>query len=325
MTTGDGGHGHGHQNGAVATEVTIGRARVVTVSSRAASGVYTDTGGPIIVERLAALGFDVDGPVVVADGAPVERALREAVQASYDVVVTTGGTGISPTDATSTMTRRVLDREVPGIAEAIRAAGREKVPTADLSCALAGIAGRTLVVNLPGSAGGVRDGMAVLAGLLPHAVEQLRGADHSRPDVDAHGDVVRSMVTEQPIFADEHAALVSRRTTGAVVSFAGIVRDHDGGRRVEALEYVGHPSAGDVLAEVAAEAAVRPGVEALTVSHRLGTLGVGDVALAAAVSGAHRGEAFAACAWLVDEVKHRLPVWKRQVFTDGEEEWVNCP
>jgi molybdenum cofactor synthesis domain-containing protein len=312
--------------------VTTGRARVVTVSSRAASGVYADTGGPIIAEQLSALGFATDGPVVVADGEPVQRALREAVEASYDVVVTTGGTGISPTDATEEMTRRVLDREVPGIAEAIRAAGRAKIATADLSRGLAGIGGRTLVVNLPGSAGGVRDGMAVLADLLPHAVEQLRGADHGdgghahhAADEHSPGTVARVKVTEEPIAAEQHASAVDRRTTGAVVSFAGVVRDHDGGREVRSLEYVGHPSAESVLREVAEDAARLAGVQVLAVSHRIGRLQVGDVALAAAVSCAHRGEAFAACGWLVDEVKRRLPVWKRQIFADGDDDWVNCP
>lgn len=155
-----------------------GRALVVTVSDRAAAGVYTDRGGPLLVEGLAAMGLAADGPRVVPDGEPVEAALREAVAAGYDVVLTTGGTGISPTDLTPEMTARVIDRPVPGIAEAVRAAGREAVPTAALSRGLAGLAGTTLVVNLPGSTGGVRDGLAVLAPLLPHAVAQVRGGDH---------------------------------------------------------------------------------------------------------------------------------------------------
>lgn len=155
-----------------------GRARVITVSNRASAGVYADTTGPLIVEALREWGFEVEPPVVVPDGDPVEAALREATGGSYDVVVTTGGTGVSPTDRTPEMTARVVDREVPGIAEAIRARGREQVPTADLSRGIAGVAGRTLVVNLPGSTGGVKDGLAVLAALVPHAVDQLRGGDH---------------------------------------------------------------------------------------------------------------------------------------------------
>jgi molybdopterin synthase catalytic subunit len=103
------------------------------------------------------------------------------------------------------------------------------------------------------------------------------------------------------------------------------VRGHDGGRSVTELEYVGHPTAPDLIAEIAAEFAARPDVQAVAVSHRVGLLAIGDVALACAVSAAHRGQAFAACAELVDEVKARLPIWKRQVFTDGEEEWVACP
>jgi molybdenum cofactor synthesis domain-containing protein len=155
------------------------RALVVTASNRAAAGVYEDRGGPVLVEGLLAMGFAVDGPVVVPDGEPVEEALRSAVAAGYDVVLTTGGTGLSPTDRTPEATSHVVERPVPGIAEAVRAYGvRQGVPTAALSRGIAGLVRSTLIVNLPGSPGGCRDGIAVLSQLLPHAVAQVRGADH---------------------------------------------------------------------------------------------------------------------------------------------------
>jgi molybdenum cofactor synthesis domain-containing protein len=156
------------------------RAMAVTVSNRASAGVYEDTSGPVLVARLRELGFSVDGPVVIPDGDRVEEVLRDAVSQGYDAVITSGGTGLTPLDLTPEMTRRVIEREVPGIAEAIRQAGRDKVPTAILSRGLAGVAGRTLIVNLPGSRGGVKDGMDVLADVLRHAVDQIGGGDHPR-------------------------------------------------------------------------------------------------------------------------------------------------
>lgn len=139
------------------------------------------------------------------------------------------------------------------------------------------------------------------------------------------GRVTLVEVTTAPLDLAAHEAAVADRRAGAVVSFQGVVRDHDHGRAVTRLEYEGHPSAADVLRAVAAEIAADPAVYAVAVSHRLGPLAIGDAALVAAVSTAHRAEAFAACARLVDEVKARLPVWKRQLFADGTEEWVNCP
>lgn len=152
---------------------------VITVSTRASSGVYSDRSGPILVQGLVDLGFTVGDPVVVADGEPVAGALREALSAGPDLVLTTGGTGLGPDDHTPEMTRPVLDREIPQLAAAIAAYGADHgVPTAILSRGLAGTAGQTLIVNLPGSTGGVRDGLAVLAPVLTHAISQIRGGDH---------------------------------------------------------------------------------------------------------------------------------------------------
>jgi molybdenum cofactor synthesis domain-containing protein len=156
------------------------RALVVTVSNRASAGVYEDRSGPLLATLLAEAGCDqVDGPRVVPDGEPVESALREGVAQRYDVIVTTGGTGVTPLDLTPEMTARVIDREIPGIAEAVRQVNREKVPTSILSRGLAGQAGSTLIVNLPGSSGGVRDGMAVLGPILAHVIDQIGGGDHA--------------------------------------------------------------------------------------------------------------------------------------------------
>ena len=155
------------------------RAAVVVASNRAADGVYADTTGPLIVDALRADGWRVEEPVVVRDGDPVGDAIRAAVADGARLVVTTGGTGLTPTDRTPEVTRAVLDREVPGIAEAIRAHGVAKgVPTAMLSRGLAGVVGSALVVNLPGSTGGVRDGLEVVVPVLRHAVEQIVGSDH---------------------------------------------------------------------------------------------------------------------------------------------------
>lgn len=155
------------------------RGAVVVASNRAAAGVYADTTGPLLVDFLLSLGFTCDPPLVVPDGDPVGDAVAAEVQGGARVVLTTGGTGLTPTDRTPEVTRRLLDREVPGIAEAIRAYGVGKgVPTAALSRGLAGVAGDCLVVNLPGSRGGVKDAIAVLEPLLVHAVEQVVGSDH---------------------------------------------------------------------------------------------------------------------------------------------------
>ncbi len=140
------------------------------------------------------------------------------------------------------------------------------------------------------------------------------------------GTVVRTEVTYDELVPADYEHAVSRRSAGAVVSFAGVVRDHDGGRVVRELTYEAHPSAADVLARVAADLLVSdPAVQAVAVGHRVGPLAIGDAALVTAVACAHRGAAFDACRRLVDEVKAQLPVWKHQIFADGTDEWVNCP
>lgn len=155
-------------------------ARIIIASTRASAGTYEDKSGPIIAEWLEQQGFSPVEPVVVADGAPVGEALNDALDGEVDLIITSGGTGISPTDTTPEQTVAVLDVTLPGLADAIRRSGLPKVPTSVLSRGVCGVAGRTLIVNLPGSPGGVREGLAVLGDVLDHALEQLAGEDHQR-------------------------------------------------------------------------------------------------------------------------------------------------
>jgi len=155
------------------------RALVLTISTRGAAGERDDTAGPLLVDGLGAAGFAVDGPVVVPDGSAVGDALRAAVSNGYDVVATTGGTGLTPNDVTPEQPRPLIDRELPGIAEAIRARGvAHGVPMAVISRGLAGVAGATVIVNLPGSPKAIPDGLEVLTPVLAHLVDQIRGGDH---------------------------------------------------------------------------------------------------------------------------------------------------
>jgi molybdenum cofactor synthesis domain-containing protein len=154
--------------------------RVVIASTRAAAGVYEDRTGPIIVDWLNAQGITTPDPVVVKDGSDVATALRAAIDENIDVIITSGGTGISPTDGTADATANIVDYQIPGLADAIRRSGLPHVPTSVLSRGVCGVRGRTLIVNLPGSTGGVKDGLGVLDDVLEHALDQLGGKDHTR-------------------------------------------------------------------------------------------------------------------------------------------------
>lgn len=330
------------------------RVAVVVASDRAAAGEYEDRSGPAAVAWFEARGWRTSPPVVVPDGEPVREALAALlVRAPDDVphlVVTTGGTGLGPRDRTPEATHAVLDREVPGIAELVRARSlaptdptKKAVPAAALSRGTAGVAGRTLVINLPGSVGGVTDGLDALADVLPHAVDQLAGGDHpvAHAGEDAAGEnqagedqageavVLRADVVGTPLdpLLAELSTLVRDDACGAVATFTGYVRDHDGGRGVERLHYEAHPDAAAVLRAVAERVARRTAAATgdrvrLAVVHRTGDLGIGDVAVVAAAGAGHRQAAFTAASDLVEELKAEVPIWKEQGFDDGTSEWV---
>lgn len=357
---------------------------VVVVSSSAASGTAEDRCGPLLRDWLRGRGLDVTLRVI-PDGPEVLELLRDLTSVSGPdaprFVITTGGTGLNSDDVTPESTARVLERESPGIMHALWSAGLRKTPTAVMSRGVAGHTGQTFVVNLPGSRGGVKDGMAVLDPLLDHISAQLEdvhghGEDRSvtrsaqgevvpaavpdspghgvRADVSGHdaapaagtvgarvpaasssdddavqgaepsaGEVLLAIVTTDPLDGEEAQRAVQHPRCGAVVGFSGVIRDHDGGKDgVTALEYSAHPSAGEVMRDVVGEiASAHPDVR-LWAAHRIGALAVGDSALEVAVAAGHRREAFEACAQLVDLIKERVPIWKRQSFEDGQHNWV---
>lgn len=154
--------------------------RVIIASTRAATGVYEDRTGPVIVDWLNQRGIATPTPAVIADGEGVVRALFAAVGENVDVIITSGGTGISPSDGTADATANIVDYQIPGLADAIRRSGLPHVPTSVLSRGVCGVRNRTLIVNLPGSTGGVKDGLGVLDDVLEHAFDQLAGKDHTQ-------------------------------------------------------------------------------------------------------------------------------------------------
>lgn len=308
-------------------DVTPARCAVITASDRAARGEAVDASGPAAVGALLGHGHHVVMSAIVPDDvAAITESVRNAVKADVELVLVIGGTGLGPRDVTHEALTPLLDRTLPGIAEAIRAASRDRVPTTDLSRMVFGTLDRAVIAGIPGSRGAVSDSLAILLPLLPHALLVMAGGDHERhePVASPQGArVVHAEVTDSVLDAGALESLVADDHAGAVVSFAGVVRDHDHGRAVSTLEYEAHPTAATVLHEVARDVAATSPATAIAVAHRIGPIAIGEAALVVAVSAAHRAEAFATCARVVDVVKDRLPVWKHQVFTDGTDEWVN--
>lgn len=300
---------------------------MITCSDTVAAGGAEDRSGSLAASILTDLGFRTETLDVVPDDLEAIAGAVAKAAVGARVVVTTGGTGLGPRDVTVEAVMGLGAREVPGLGEAMRAAARSRVPRTDLSRGGGYLLGRVLVLCLPGSRGGVRDGLTAVGGLLGHAIAMIDGSGHGghgtpAPQAAAHERC--AYVGEQPIDVPALAAAVAAPEAGAVVTFEGRVRNHDHGREVVELTYSAHPDASRVLGDLVAKFVAGREELRVAVAHRTGVLQVGDLAFAVAVSAPHRQAAFQTCAEVVDEVKRVLPVWKLQRFADGSEEWVNC-
>lgn len=303
-------------------------AYVLVVSSSVARGDATDTTGPELAEWLRGLGFATPDPVRVSDGHAVAEALEQVLRDAPAVVITTGGTGLTPDDVTPEMTARFIERRIPGIEQALIAQGLQHTPHAALSRGIAGVAGSTLVINLPGSRSAVRDAMVTLAPVVPHACDQIANVrTHGRGGEEAAqlaptSAVVATRITHDPCITDAASKVVTAEC-GAVVEFSGVIRNHDSARGgVVGLDYTCHPDAEKMLAQVVGEVAQAHSGTRVLCEHRVGSLQVGDVAIVVAVAAAHRKAAFDCCEDVVNQVKARVPIWKQQHYDTGGHDWV---
>ena len=321
---------------------------VVTVSDRVSRGEREDASGPLATTLLTTYG-EVVYTDVVPDGVDTVRAaISDAARAGVDVVFTTGGTGVTGRDQTPEATEPLIEQRMFGIENLLRS--NPNVPQAALSRGLAGVARfdglPVLVVNAPGSAGGVRDAVRVVGPLLEHIVSQMHDGDHPVPKGEdpligssGHREatfrvqnrgrnrggaarVVIAGVSDEPLDMAALVDAVDDTTAGAVVTFCGQVRNHDDDREVTAIDYEAHPDAGRVVEEIAEQVAQASGACRIAVLHRTGYLEVGGIARGAAVSAPHRAEAFRLLEAVIEQVKMKLPVWKRQHFADGSQEWT---
>ena len=297
-------------------------------SDSVSAGRAEDRSGALAVELLAAAGLQVGPAAVVADEAEsITAAIRSAQRQGADLIVTSGGTGLGPRDVTVPAVESLAAAAIPGWVK--RSGLRPVTACRQLTCRApaATCSTRRWCCACRGAPAECVMVLAVALPLLPHALAMISGGGHSHAHSESHSHgqgpalVSPAAIDVVALAAEAEAAAGG---AGAVVTFAGVVRNHDDGRSVLSLAYQAHRTPVR-SSPICSRRRARPGVLAAQARHRTGELEIGDVAYAVVVASAHRQEAFEACAWLVDEGKRLLPIWKLQRFADGNEEWLNCP
>jgi molybdenum cofactor synthesis domain-containing protein len=310
---------------------------LITVSDRASAGAYPDLTGPLATQLLSAAFPDATVThALIPDGVTsVQNAIAYACDLGARVVLTLGGTGLASRDHTVDATAQLISRDIPGVAEAIRAKGLEATPRAMFSRGVAGVIARgtlgnaaeVVVINIAGSPNAAEVACEVLIPVLPHLVNQLDDGKHEDSEP-AQIEPQRALITERPLIRDLVERVVLGPQMGALVTFEGRVRDNDpeADGAVERLEYSAHPDAeltlSEILDEFSREAAHPDGEIRIAAHHRIGSLTVGDVAIIVCVSAAHRTDTFRICQDVVEQIKARVPIWKKQFTATDEGTWL---
>jgi molybdopterin adenylyltransferase len=300
-------------------------AGVLVVSDRASSGTRSDEVGPVLQSMLSSAGFDVSHYSVVPDERPVIESVLRAWTGPerLDLVVTTGGTGLGPRDVTPEAVASIADRTIEGIAQLMRERGFAKTPLAALSRQVAAQVGRSLVLALPGSPNGAVESLEAVIPILSHALDMITGKETTHgKHPPAQTPLVICEIRPSALDSASLVAAIRNPRAGGVVAFEGIARSPSEGRIVDHLYYEAYePAAKAKLEEIATQAVDRYDLEAAIAVHATGVIKPGEVIVVAAAAAPHRQQAFEGAREIIERIKSEAPIWKKEIFEDGDR-WV---